>query len=397
MKNVFKTAFLLMVILSVVIFTPFASGQDLKKATWLERASVIYDQKNTNAITSSVIFETYNNNEILFSDQLLEKISSNEEVVLVTFTNMGTCVMGVDVDEQCIIVSMNYQELKGDGEGVGVTFLQTKGKKVADTLISDINSAFNLDTKFHSIWLLSPGSDNMLTEYTGNHGLVNAVYTMPKQETSFLFESFSESLISQDITSAGGFYDTAKHLASLPNATMTVVIIKEQGTSPMFLFKVSHWDFTFDMIDISQINPLGTIGVEKLERTKYFKDFFVPLNSVLQVLIFPIEPSKINSVETNVIEKLESTEDVSEKGWFFASTSYDKIDARFLFGTEKSVSANELVMTVQPETSVNDDFSVNSIQVNQQSDGEQYAVLVVIIVAAIGAAIFYLKGYKRIR
>ena len=237
----------------------------------------------------------------------------------------------------------------------------------------------------------------MLTEYTGNHGLVNAVYTMPKQETSFLFESFSESLISQDITSAGGFYDTAKHLASLPNATMTVVIIKEQGTSPMFLFKVSHWDFTFDMIDISQINPLGTIGVEKLERTEYFKDFFVPLNSVLQVLIFPIEPSKINSVETNVIEKLESIEDVSEKGWFFASTSYDKIDARFLFGTEKSVSANELVMTVQPETSVNDDFSVNSIQVNQQSDGEQYAVLVVIIVAAIGAAIFYLKGYKRNR
>ena len=115
------------------------------------------------------------------------------------------------------------------------------------------------------------------------------------------------------------------------------------------------------------------------------------------MLIFPIEPSKINSVETNVIEKLESIEDVSEKGWFFASTSYDKIDARFLFGTEKSVSANELVMTVQPETSVNDDFSVNSIQVNQQSDGEQYAVLVVIIVAAIGAAIFYLKGYKRNR
>ena len=324
----------------------------------------------------------------------LEKISSNKEVVLVTFTNMGTCVMGVDVDEQCIIVSMNYQELKGDGEGVGVTFLQTKGKKIADTLISDINSAFNLDTKFHSIWLLSPGSDNMLTEYTGNHGLVNAVYTMPKQETSFLFESFSESLISQDITSAGGFYDTAKHLASLPNATMTVVIIKEQGTSPMFLFKVSHWDFTFDMIDISQINPLGTIGVEKLERTEYFKDFFVPLNSVLQVLIFPIEPSKINSVETNVIEKLESIEDVSEKGWFFASTSYDKIDARFLFGATNSVSADKLVMELGPWDAQNvDDFlAVNTVDENLS---EQYAILAVIIVVAVGAALFYLKGYKR--
>ena len=76
MKNVFKTAFLLMVILSVVIFTPFASGQDLKKATWLERASVIYDQKNTNAITSSVIFETYNNNDVSYTHLTLPTICS---------------------------------------------------------------------------------------------------------------------------------------------------------------------------------------------------------------------------------------------------------------------------------------------------------------------------------
>ena len=67
---------------------------------------------------------------------------------------------------------------------------------------------------------------------------------------------------------------------------------------------------------------------------------------------------------------------------------------------EKNVSADELVMTVKPEISMNDNFSVENIQVNQQNDGEQnggeqYAVLIVIIVAAIGAVLFYLKGYKR--
>ena len=206
----FKTAFLLMIVLSLVIFTPFVFGQELKKATWLERVSVIYDQKFSNKITSSVVFQTLNNNEIQFSDQLLEKLSSNEEVRLITFMNKGECVMGVKLNEQCILISMDYEMLKGDG---GINALQEKGTEIADGLISDVNTAFNLDTKFHSIWIISPGAENMLSEYSGSGGLVNAVYTMPKQETSLIFENFSESLILQDIINAGGFYDTAKHYA----------------------------------------------------------------------------------------------------------------------------------------------------------------------------------------
>ena len=391
-----------MIVLSLVIFTPFVSGQDLKKATWLERATIIYDQKFSNKITSSVVFQTYNNNEMQFSDQLLEKMTSHEEVRLITFMNKGECVLGVKSNEQCILISMDYEMLKSGG---GINALQTNGKEIADGLISDVNSAFNLDTEFHSIWIISPGAENMLAEFSGGGGLVNAVYTMPKQETGLLFENFSESLILQDIISGGGFYDTAKHLANLPdNTSITVSIIKEYDQY-MLLFKVTQVDFTFKTIDISQISPLETIGIEKIERTEYFQDLFVPLNSVFQVIIVPTEPSKISSVETNVIQELNSVEDVSEKGWYFASTSYDKIDARFLFGMEKNVSADELVMTVKPEISLNDNFSVENIQVNQQdgveqdgveqNGGEQYAVLIVIIVAAIGAVLFYLKGYKR--
>ena len=87
--------------------------------------------------------------------------------------------------------------------------------------------------------------------------------------------------------------------------------------------------------------------------------------------------------------------DLREKGWFFVSTSYDKIDARFLFGGEKNVSADELIMKVKPETSSNEQFSVEDIRVGDQNDEGQYAILAIIIVAAIGAALFYLKGYKR--
>ena len=391
-----------MIVLSLVIFTPFVSGQDLKKATWLERATIIYDQKFSNKITSSVVFQTYNNNEMQFSDQLLEKMASHEEVRLITFMNKGECVLGVKSNEQCILISMDYEMLKSGG---GINALQTNGKEIADGLISDVNSAFNLDTEFHSIWIISPGAENMLSEFSGSGGLVNVVYTMPKQETGLIFENFSESLILQDIINGGGFYDVAKHLANHPdNTSITISIIKEPDQY-MLLFKVTQVNLTFKTIDISQISPLEDMGLEKIERTKYFQDLFVPLNSVFQVIIVPIEPSKISSVETNVIQELKSVEDVSEKGWYFASTSYDKIDARFLFGMEKNVSADELVMTVKPEISMNDNFSVENIQVNQQdgveqdgveqNGGEQYAVLIVIIVAAIGAVLFYLKGYKR--
>ena len=311
--------------------------------------------------------------------------------------NKGECVLGVKSNEQCILISMDYEMLKSGG---GVNALQTNGKEIADGLISDVNSAFNLDTEFHSIWIISPGAENMLAEFSGGGGLVNAVYTMPKQETGILFENFSESLILQDIINGGGFYDVAKHLANHPdNTSITISIIKERDQY-MLLFKVTQVNLTFKTIDISQISPLEDMGLEKIERTKYFQDLFVPLNSVFQVIIVPTEPSKISSVETNVIQELKSVEDVSEQGWYFASTSYDKIDARFLFGMEKNVSADELVMTVKPEISLNDNFSVENIQVNQQdggeqNGGEQYAVLIVIIVAAIGAVLFYLKGYKR--
>ena len=43
-----------------------------------------------------------------------------------------------------------------------------------------------------------------------------------------------------------------------------------------------------------------------------------------------------------------------------------------------------------------DSFLIDNINVRvQNTEGEQYIILAAIIIAAIGAAIFYLKGYKR--
>ena len=388
----FKTVFLLVIILTAVIFTPVVFGQDLKKATWLERASVIYDQKFSESVTSSVVFETLNNNEIQFPNPLLKEISSYEEVRFITFTNMGECVMGVKDDEQCIVISFDLNLLKGDG---GIKIIQANGKAIGDELISDLNSVLGLNTEFHSIWIESEGSKSVMSEFTGGSGVASAVYTMPKQETSILFENFSEFLISQNIVNSGGFYDIAKQLANMPDSIITLAVISQQQ-NPMFMLKVSH-EYKDTPIDISQIKPLEAFNVEELERSKYFQDLFVPLNSVFQVIIIPENPSKIDLVKSSIIQKLGSVEDVSEKGWFFSSTSYDKIDARFLFGSSKSVSSDELTMNIGSwDTQNGDKFPIESIQVAQDDIG-QYVILSVIVVAAIGAAMFYLKGYKRNR
>ena len=150
--------------------------------------------------------------------------------------------------------------------------------------------------------------------------------------------------------------------------------------------------------DISTINTLANFGIDKLERSKYFEGHFVPLNSVVQVLVIPEQPSKVSTVNTNIITKLDSVEDLVEKGWFFTSTSNNAIDARFLFGQSDAVTADELVMEIDTWDiqSVDDSFLIDNINVRvQNTEGEQYIILAAIIIAAIGAAIFYLKGYKR--
>ena len=413
-----KSVFLLGIILSTIVFTPFAFGQELKKATWLESISVVYDQKFTKSIQSSVAFETINNNEIQFSDEFIAKIMSHQEIRFVFFTNMEECVFGVELDEQCIMIGFDLNLLKGD---LGINAIHENGQKIADELITDINNEFGVNAEFHSIFMhmddgsASPIGDDLTTTRT-----VSAVFTLPREESATTFTKLSEQLINQQLRESGGFYDVAKELANKPDSIITVGI-NAHDTTPIMLFKVTHqergglgwvetedggamleYQFSVTGFDISKISPLMGLGIDKLERSKHFDDNFVPLNSVVQVIILPEYPSKVNLVNTNIIEKLDTVEDISENGWFFTSTSHDHIDARYLFGTLNSVTANELVMEIDSSDMLiqteNDSISTDDIKVGMEDSGvEQYAILIAIAIAAVGAAVFYLKGYKRNR
>jgi len=94
------------------------------------------------------------------------------------------------------------------------------------------------------------------------------------------------------------------------------------------------------------VSPLDFIQVENINRSKIFSDEFLPLNSVIQVLIYSEEDLQVKSINSNVIENLQHLGDVQENGWFFISESGQNIDARYIFGQESSVSKNDLAFSI---------------------------------------------------
>ena len=109
-----KSVLILGIIFTLVII-PIASAQEFEKATFQETATVIYDQKMSNSVITSIGFETTSNEEIRFPDELIQEINSNEKIRAIVFTNAGNCVIGVTSDEQCLMINFDYQQLKGDG------------------------------------------------------------------------------------------------------------------------------------------------------------------------------------------------------------------------------------------------------------------------------------------
>jgi hypothetical protein len=101
-----------------------------------------------------------------------------------------------------------------------------------------------------------------------------------------------------------------------------------------------------EQIARGDISPLDIMQVENISRSKVFLDEFLPLNSVIQVMILSDDDLQVKSVNSNLIENLQDLGDIQESGWFFISKAGQEIDARYIFGQESSVSKNDLVFSI---------------------------------------------------
>jgi hypothetical protein len=386
---------------------PLANGQIFEKAAFQETATIIYDQKFTNSVITSIGLETIDNEEIRITDRVIQKINDNEKIRSVVFTNAGECVLGVTSEEQCIMINFDYQQLKGDE---GIRKVQESAKENGNELINELNDNLGLDAKFHSVFIHTVNEKNILLETSGvtsGRGTVSATYTMQKQASDFLFMDLAGKLISKEIREAGGFYNIAKEISKKDQSIISVSIIRNEDLN-LFIFKITNEVKNVNG-GIAKIDVLQQLSTNEISRSDVFDGKNVPLNSVIQLIVIPNEQSKIDAITTHAITDLTTVDGILKKGWFFSDPAGNKIDAKFLFGQDKIIYQDELRLEIGPWNGESDIafYSVEDIPQNEyesldefvkvdsnDEDQSQYALLGIIIAVGIGAAIFYLKGYK---
>ena len=335
--------------------------QRLSQHPLQEQFQIIIDEsKHRNKISIGVL--STNSDDIRFTDKI-EALSSNPMIHSFTMTNKFACAP-TQIDRACIII-----EVKREGLGDNANEIRKNAREITDKIVADGIMFFA--PKFYSVTVqpktIFGGSEKMF--------VAEVVYTMNKQPTELMFAAFAPMLLSSEVRDAGGFYNNAEKLSENYFSEISVTFMPlENNTLRTFHILLTCSNEIRELpncdpegnidkqIARGNINPLDFIQVENINRSKIFADQFLPLNSVIQVLIFSEQDLQVKSVNSNVIETLQNLGDVQESGWFFPSKSGKKIDGRYLFGSESSVSTNDLAFLIGA-------YSVDDIKIKEVKEG----------------------------
>ena len=82
--------------------------------------------------------------------------------------------------------------------------------------------------------------------------------------------------------------------------------------------------------------------------------------------------------------------DITKKGWVFDPKEGERIQGKYLFGESTVINENELKFSLSK-----DNFQMEEIESKNTESDESILVVIIITIVSIGAAIFYLKGYKK--
>jgi len=357
------------------------SARIIESMGWLEPEQhslkeflqIIIDQRESkNRITVSMI--STSQSDIKLPDEI-EAISSNPKIFSMKITNEFACAP-TQIDKACVVI-----EIERDGLGDNLAEIKKNAREIADKIVAD--GVIIFATEFYSITFQPKGGLSVdEAKRLGEKGVVvQIIYTIHSQPTSQLFTALSTMLLSDDLRTSGGFYNIAEKLSGNYFSEFTVILtplenymLRELHISLLCSNEIRELvncerlysalipgseEGTIDkQIARGDISPLDFIQVENISRSKIFSDEFLPLNSIIQVLIYSEEDLQVKSVNSNVIENLQTLGDIQESGWFFISKSGQKIDARYIFGQESSVSKNDLAFSIGS-------YSENDIEIKE--------------------------------
>ncbi len=359
----------------VGITTGFAYSQEISHATFQETAQIIIDKSISQNVRASITLQSTSILEIKIPAELDQEIRGDSQIVSIVFTNQDTCVLGV-TNESCVMINV-----KRDPNDSGIVAIQESTKETGNLYIDRVNEMFDTDAQFHSVFIHS--SDASVLGITPGRGTVSAVYTLPMEDTSSMYEKISGILLPKIIRDSGGFYNVAKNISSDENASMTFSWVPSASQSLLQL-QISV-DYPDKASSVSEISPLEFLKVDDLARSEYFATGFYPLNSIIQVIVLSPEDTKVSGVRGNIlptqtIDNEEIPTDVTREGWVFDPQEGQLIQAKYIFGEKTSVSSQELKFSL----------GGTEMQAGQEFD-ESIIIVIVIAIVAIVAAIFYLK------
>jgi len=356
-------------VFALVIELQKESDRIIESMGWLEPEQhslkeflqIIIDQRESkNRISVSLI--STSQSDIKLPDEI-EAVSSNPKIFSMKVTNEFACAP-TQIDKACVFI-----EVERDGLGNNLVEIRKNAREIADKIVAD--GVIIFEPKFYSITIQPKGglSEVELKRLGIKGEVVNVVYTIHKQPTGQLFTALNAMLLSNDIRTSGGFYNIAEKLSGNYFSEFAVTVtpledymlrelhisllcsneIRELINCERLYSEVIAGDQEGkidEQIARGYVSPLDFIQVENISRSKIFSSEFLPLNSVIQVLILSEDDLQVKSVNSNVIEDLQGLDDIQENGWFFISEAGKIIDARYIFGQESSVSKNDLAFSI---------------------------------------------------
>ena len=384
-KNMQKIIFTVILLVFISITLNQSYAQEIGLTTFQESAQIIIDEKISQTNIISITLLSSNIQEIKIPMELEQKIRDNGNIEAIVITNQNNCVLGV-IDQSCILIN-----IERNPEDKGITAIQESSRETAELFIDEVNELFDTNAKFFQVYIHSSAETNNILDTSGvisGTGTISTVYTMPMEDTYSMYQKLSAMLISSSIRENGGFYDVAKTLSMDENSKMSFSIIPTESKTLLQL-RLSTTTPIEDKIESgTEINPLEFFKLDEITRSNYFSTGNFPLNSIFQIIILSDEETNVSDVKgnilpTQIIDGINMPIELTTEGWIFDPDKGEQIQGKFIFGERSSINEVEL------------QFSLGGDNIKYEEPDESIIVVGIIAIVSIGAAIFYLKGYKK--
>ena len=333
-----------------------------------EIATIMIDRAD-GTITKSYSLMSKDKDDFQIPDSLESKILNEEKIKSIVYTNMEKCAVGVTqisstsagtfLYPTCIMINIPLEKI----EGVGFKEKQKVAREIGDSVIDDINQILGTYAKYHSTPLGT--SDDSSSEGP----IFNVVYTMHHLSAKLLFNMLILENITEEIRTAGGFFNNAKELTKDKNSVFTFSMSPETK-GMLYAVHISVTDS--GKIGLGNLSPLTLFTEDELNRSKLFAEGFYPLNSIINILIISEEKLQVLKTSSDIIGSASNSEEMLKSGWYYIKSEQlkdseiNKLDLRYLFGNTSSVSKQQLLLSISPvvEDVILNDVPLNDVPLN---------------------------------